>query len=523
MRESTRRLSGLVRRRTGVLPASRSFFLAAAGIVAAAATPTSASAQWVTVSEPAQYVADHNWSFRKHYPSADRLFNAFDYGHAILYELLWTRPDAPASLLEEDRFDFLTQKLLASPPSVPVLEQAIAPQYARLAPEAMAMFEWAHVLHRNLYDVLGDPRLTDAQRDAEVQRVMEHYFSRPDLAFSRRPKSMDLMQGQEYSLAFRKGWPKFNGLIWAYHWLQVGLYEPLVVGRDFSERRALVDAAVARFRQMLVNPPSGMPHQMPMTYAVAPRFALRYPQAAIVFDNLHSMHDVISDILASPDVPRDRKRAEILRAARLYRDDTSYVMTTVAWQVMSDHMGAHNQGGVAVGFMPELPTPTVSYGAVMLHHPQSGEMIGMSYGELLQGGGHDMRSQGSDSAGGHDDQELAGWRREHESLPNGGRIVLRADSTDETTLHALREHVARLQSALGRGDFGVPELQQLRDAPGAKVMAERHTRIHYGLEQLANGAALTIHTTDETALAAVHAFLAFQRERNEHGAHRSHH
>ena len=35
-----------------------------------------------------------------------------------------------------------------------------------------------------------------------------------------------------YSLAFRQHYPKFNGLIWAYHWLQVGIYEPLVVGQS---------------------------------------------------------------------------------------------------------------------------------------------------------------------------------------------------------------------------------------------------------------------------------------------------
>jgi hypothetical protein len=53
---------------------------------------------------------------------------------------------------------------------------------------------------------------------------------------------------------------------------------------------------------------------MPMTPSVAPRFATRYPEAAIIFDNLHSMHDVISDILANDAVPRGRKRDEILRA-----------------------------------------------------------------------------------------------------------------------------------------------------------------------------------------------------------------
>src|SRR5690606_4054431 len=139
------------------------------------------------------------------------------------------------------------------------------------------------------------------------------------------------------------------------------------VGRDFVERRAMVDAAVARFRQMLVSPPSGLPHQMPMTAAIAPTFAERFPEAAIVFDNLHSMHDVISDILANPQVPRNRKRAEILLAAERFRDDTSFVMTVEGWRTMSLHMGVENQGGRAAGFMAELPQPTVSYGAVMRH------------------------------------------------------------------------------------------------------------------------------------------------------------
>src|SRR5690606_33429737 len=253
--------------------------IVAALLAIAPFVPSTAHAQWIRVHEQAYYPADHNWSFQKNYQSADRLFNAFDYGHAILYETLYTRPDAPASLLEEREYRFITERLLVNPPRLPVVEDAVEPHYSRLVPEAKAMFEWAHVLHRQLYDVLGDPRMSDAEREREARRVLDYYFSRPDLAFSRKPKSMELMQEQPYSLAFRKGWPRFNGLIWAYHWLQVGLYEPLLVGRDFVERRALVEAAVARFRQMLVDPPGGFPHQMPMTAAVAPTFAERFPEA----------------------------------------------------------------------------------------------------------------------------------------------------------------------------------------------------------------------------------------------------
>ncbi|MBY0490403.1 MAG: hypothetical protein K2R93_11225 [Gemmatimonadaceae bacterium] len=344
------------------------------------------SAQWSTTYEQFYLPASHNWQFRTHYASADRLFNAFDFGHAILYETLWGKPRAPVSELEQRRYDQLTRRILLNPPRLPLEEAAIEPRYARLAPEAKVMFDWAHLLHRQLYDVLADERLTWAARDAEVARLIRYYRSRPDLAFSSKPKTMRLMQEQPYSLAFRRTYPKFNGLIWAYHWLQMGLYEPLMRGQSPVDKQAMIRATVARFFQMLTDAPNTLPHQMPMTVAVAPRFAERYPEASIIFDNLHSMHDVVSDILANPAVPRDRKRAEILKAARAYRDDTTEVMSVAAWRTMSVQMGIENMGGPAVGFLPDLPQPTVTAGAVMQHDPITGAMTGFASGASVGGG-----------------------------------------------------------------------------------------------------------------------------------------
>ena len=192
---------------------------------------------------------------------------------------------------------------------------------------------------------------------------------------------MDLMEGGYYGLAFRQRYPKFNGLIWAYHWMQVGLYEPLVTGRTLEERQTGVTAAVTRFRQMLENAPENMPRIMPMTAAIAPEFARRYPEAAIIFDNLHSMHDVISDVLASPKVPADQKRAEILRAAERYRDNTSFVMTEREWRDMAQMMGVQNMGGPVTGFLAGFPQPTVELGAVMAH----GNMAGVQHGAAQPG------------------------------------------------------------------------------------------------------------------------------------------
>ena len=361
-----------------------------AAIVVSVTVAQTLPAQWVTTYESFYLQAPHNWTFRNSYQSADRLFNAFDYGHAILYETLFTKPNAPASLLEEKIYDRLTKKILVSPPKVPLEEVAIEPMYARLSPEAKAMFDWSHILHRQIYDVLADERLSETQKDAEVQRLLAFYKTRPDLAFSSKPKSMELMQEQPYSLAFRQKYPKFNGLIWGYHWFQVGLYEPLLVGKSVAERQAGVRATVARFWQMLGDPMTSLPYQMPMTAAIAPEFAKRFPEAAIIFDNLHSMHDVVSDILTNPSVPRNRKRAEIVQAGRLFRDDTSYVMSVDAWLTMSREMGVENMGGKAVGFTPALPVPTVTRGAVMQHDNATGRMTGMKVGQMTGGAHADM-------------------------------------------------------------------------------------------------------------------------------------
>ena len=55
----------------------------------------------VTTSyDQAQLSEPHNWAFRREYAAADRLFNGFDYGHAIAYETLLQNPAGGTGLLE---------------------------------------------------------------------------------------------------------------------------------------------------------------------------------------------------------------------------------------------------------------------------------------------------------------------------------------------------------------------------------------------------------------------------------------
>lgn len=304
-------------------------------------------------SEQFYYPGAFNWRFLRTYPEAARLFNAFDYGHAVLYERLLTSGEETASALERE-YQFLTRRLLVRPPRFAIAEEAVEPTYAKLAWQAKQMFDWAHVLHRQIYDVYADERLSAASKDSVIERLTDYYLSRRDIAFVPIPKSMVLMDDQPFSQVFRREYPAFNGLIWSYHWLQVGLYEPLLAGRSPAEKKQLVQSTVARFWQMVQT--EGYPTAMPMTSAVAPNFSAAHPRAAVIFDNLHMMHDIISDILASPLVPHAHKRSAIYAQLAEFRDPGSNVISLAEWRAMGEHMGGVDaMGGRALDLLRAEP------------------------------------------------------------------------------------------------------------------------------------------------------------------------
>lgn len=311
------------------------------------------------VPEQTYLRARYNWAFRDRYPQSDHLFNAFDYGHAILYERLIRDAGDPQERqrdIEGRDFQFITTQLLVHPPSLPLEEHAVGPTYTTLVPELAAVFDWTHMLHRQVYDVLADDKLNDTERDRRVAQLLRYYASRRDLALSQLAKSMELMEGAPYSLVFRKQNPKFNGLLWSYHWYQMVLYDALLATNDPNGRHQNIDAATKHFWELLADAPIHMPTMMPMAAAVAPRFSERYPQAAIVFDNLHSLHDVVSDILTSSLVAQRDKRSAILHALRTFQDSTTQVISRDEWRSMAREMGVDHMGGLAPTPVSLLPS-----------------------------------------------------------------------------------------------------------------------------------------------------------------------
>jgi hypothetical protein len=297
------------------------------------------------------YPGAFNWDFLRRYPEAGRLFNAFDYGHAVLYERLLQLGDSSGPALERE-YRYLTGDLLKDPPAWAVAEDAVAPSYSRFAWRARRVFDWAHLLHRQIYDLYADEGLSPTARDSLIERVTDVYLSNRKAALSPQPKAMHLMDEAYYSQIFRKREPAFNGLIWAYHWLQVGLYQPLVSGKSAEERAAGVRSTVARFWWMLEGGSARFPRVMPITATIAPTFAGRHPRAAAIFDNLHMMHDIISDILLSPAVPPQKRRAEIYAALREFQDSERNTVTPEEQSMMAEMMGGIEAMGGAPGQSP---------------------------------------------------------------------------------------------------------------------------------------------------------------------------
>jgi hypothetical protein len=107
-----------------------------------------------------------------------------------------------------------------------------------------------------------------------------------------------------------------------------------------------------------------------------------------------------------------------------------------------------------------------------------------------------------------------------EDLPDGGRIVLERDEASDTTgIATIRAHMQTLAAQFAAGDFAMPGMVHAMVVPGTAVMSERKDRIQYTPVDRPRGAELRIQTGDSAAVAAVHAFLAFQRMDHRAPAH----
>ena len=100
-----------------------------------------------------------------------------------------------------------------------------------------------------------------------------------------------------------------------------------------------------------------------------------------------------------------------------------------------------------------------------------------------------------------------------EDLPDGGRVVLDRDTSADTLgVVGIRQHMRDIAVAFEAGDFTKPFQVHAEAVPGTSVMAARRGGISYQEIDRPRGAEVRIRTSDAAAVAAIHEFLAFQRD-----------
>lgn len=278
----------------------------------------SAFAQMARRGEVFELVGEYNFSLRKLYPTAERYMNVIDIGHAELAEILITgRGDESRAIprIENDLWNKVSAMFLnpAKAPRMAVSEEIIAPEASKVAWRLDLAFDWTHVLHRQIFDILAS-QVPPEQKKQWVREAYNFYRSEPGRCFPPKLKTHDLMEHQWFSQYWRAKYPRFNGAIWAYHWYQLRLNEVLLIADPRAQRHA-VEENTAMFRAMFENPDL-LPKHMPMAHEVAPTFLAEYPDIANAFDNLHSFHDIYNDVLAHPKI--SGKQAEIYRQLDVY-------------------------------------------------------------------------------------------------------------------------------------------------------------------------------------------------------------
>ena len=265
------------------------------------------------------------YKFGQLYPKAQNLLFAFDYGHALVYEkLLYNRGLITNPKEFEKQILSEVMMILKNPPTIKVDESDIAPKYVYTFPMMVDLFDWSHLLHQYVLDVLATSPNRGPAMKKRVIELFQQYNTNERIAITDVCKTMLFMDGHFFSKAFKRDFPSFNLLIWSYHWFQIKLYEALMKPTR-AERDVAVDKVTNDFWALISDlPDSADFDMMPETKLEAPTFYEAFPKLSAAFDNNHMLHDIVSDILTSPKVKSEEMRPFGITYARMAMDPEAF-------------------------------------------------------------------------------------------------------------------------------------------------------------------------------------------------------
>lgn len=333
------------------------------------------------------------WALQKNLPALTVEFNGIDFGHAHLAETLLKTQDPQR--VERARLEVL--EFIFSEPEVVPDEPLVAPRWTLMVWELQKTFNWTHELHRSLYDLYASDVGGRKKADG-FERILTDYLSKPEAITSHRLDHHGKMWSFPESKAFSEKYPKFNTQIWAYHWLQGGVYDVQRMG-DPQRQRELMEPIIAHYHSYLRDPPIQWQF-MPMIEEAAPNFAREHPEVAAIFDNLHMLHDNVDDVLCRPDLysGTHEQRRRILDILEIYLDRNHRGQDRFASYHMPEMRGDDGGHGMSdMGMMGPRP-PSVQM--VLAGETSDVQPSSHSMNAGMNAKAHPARSK--DNAGGHE-------------------------------------------------------------------------------------------------------------------------
>lgn len=328
---------------------------AALGFGAAIAAPTVAQEGPVDAS-PGATLGEAE-ALRRHHPDVLEMLERLEQARGLLFHELAIEGEAVRASGEDlptfgfefdmvDRLTFLVQGQ-GTPEDVEIGRAG----YDVFGGRGAEIIRWGQAFQREVISILADPDLDDVE--AALEEAVGVYRSRADVALPSAPKDMDILYDHAYAFGFRTGYADLDGFIWAGHWFKLAATEPLTDLPFGPERVEGLDTVATRYFSKLTygEPPQFFPSEIPLAPAIAPGLIWASAEAAMIWDNLSMMTEVLSDVLAAPDTPD--VPAAVKATLDFFMDPELAVTDQDEWEIMALRHGIFFQGGYPLSVMTE--------------------------------------------------------------------------------------------------------------------------------------------------------------------------
>jgi hypothetical protein len=322
-------------------------------------------------SQEGDDLGGHAAVLSREYPQLHDLMLRIERAHGVMFgglapegEAMRARGDSLATFgFELDMVERLTTLVSGEGTGEEVAAEAKA-GYAVLGPRAAEIIARGNAFWREVIGILAEePRF--AERRVALAAAVERYKSRAEVALPTAPKSMDILYDHPYTADFRRGYADLDGLIWAGIWLNLASSEPIGDFSDPTARQTGVDTVMTRYYGKLSygEPPMFFPSELPLAPTIAPGLIFLNPEAAMIWDNVTMMQEVLADVLAAPDVPD--VHAAIEEAVDHFMDPVNGITDQGFWEIMALRHGIFFQGGYPLAVMLESELNANSHAAHM--------------------------------------------------------------------------------------------------------------------------------------------------------------